>query len=85
MNFDVNMNLFAWQGLIGLLVKLSSGSVVAFRTLHELNISSILKDILSTSDLSHGVPTSQLVGGHCNQVCSFILTLLSFTGAWQHI
>ncbi|KAJ7972450.1 E3 ubiquitin-protein ligase [Quillaja saponaria] len=32
-----------YSGLIGLLVKLSSGSVVAFRTLYELSISSILK------------------------------------------
>ncbi|KAG4996143.1 hypothetical protein JHK85_027582 [Glycine max] len=56
------------QGLIGLLVKLSSGSLVAFRTLYELNISSILREILSTFDLSHGVSTSLLVGGHCNRV-----------------
>lgn len=72
MNFDVVLKLwiyyFAWQGLIGLLVKLSSGSVVAFRTLYELNISITLRDILSAFDLSHGVSTSQLVGGHCNRV-----------------
>ncbi|MCH92349.1 E3 ubiquitin-protein ligase UPL4-like, partial [Trifolium medium] len=67
------------QGLIGLLVKLSSGSVVAFRTLYELNIGSILREILSAFDLSHGVSTSQLVGGHCNRVCGLDLSLfLSF-------
>jgi hypothetical protein len=60
--------------LIGLLVKLSSGSVVAFRTLYELNIGSILREILSAFDLSHGVSTSQLVGGHCNRVCAFDLS-----------
>jgi E3 ubiquitin-protein ligase TRIP12 len=61
--------------LIGLLVKLSSGSVVAFRTLYELNIGSILREILSAFDLSHGVSTSQLVGGHCNRVCGLDLSL----------
>jgi E3 ubiquitin-protein ligase TRIP12 len=77
MNFDVIrlwIYYFAGQGLIGLLVKLSSGSVVAFRTLYELNIGSILREILSAFDLSHGVSTSQLVGGHCNRVCAFDLS-----------
>ncbi|MED6121009.1 E3 ubiquitin-protein ligase upl4 [Stylosanthes scabra] len=45
-------------------LKLTSGSVLAFRTLYELNISSILSDILATSDFSHGLPTSQAVVGH---------------------
>lgn len=58
-----------WQGLIGLLVKLSSGSFVAFRSLYELNISNILKDVLSTYDLSHGISPPDLVDGNCNQVC----------------
>ncbi|KAI4300230.1 hypothetical protein L6164_033628 [Bauhinia variegata] len=65
-----------YNGLVGLLVKLSSGSVVAFRTLYELNISNILKDILSTFDLSHGVSSSHLVGGYCNQVYE-VLKLLN--------
>ncbi|MED6170603.1 E3 ubiquitin-protein ligase upl4 [Stylosanthes scabra] len=64
------------QGLIGMLVKLASGSVLAFRTLYELNISSILRDMLSTSDLSHGLPSSQAVVGHCNQVYE-VLKLLN--------
>ena len=54
---------------MGLLVKLSSGSFVAFRTLYELNISSTLKDVLSSYDLSHGMSSPQLVDGNCNQVC----------------
>lgn len=58
-----------WQGLIGLLVKLSSGSFVAFRSLYELNISSILKDLLSTYDLTHGMSSPHSVDGNCNQVC----------------
>ncbi|KAF5737581.1 hypothetical protein HS088_TW13G00466 [Tripterygium wilfordii] len=57
-----------YNSLIGLLVKLCSGSVLAFKTLHELNISGILKDILSTYDLSHGVSSPSMVDGHCNQV-----------------
>ena len=59
---------FGWQGLIGLLVKLSSGSVVAFKTLYELNISSILKDILTSYDLSHGISSPHVVDGQGNQV-----------------
>ncbi|RVW39675.1 E3 ubiquitin-protein ligase UPL4 [Vitis vinifera] len=59
-----------YTGLIGSLVKLASGSVVAVRTLFELNISSILKDILSTYDLSHGIPSVNMVDGHCNQYAS---------------
>ena len=54
--------------MIGLLVKLSSGSFVAFRSLYELNISSTLKDVLSTYDLSHGMSSPHLVDGNCNQV-----------------
>ncbi|KAK7337028.1 hypothetical protein VNO77_17586 [Canavalia gladiata] len=48
------------NGLITSLVKLASGSVIAFRTLHDLNISTILKDMLSTSELLHGMPLSKL-------------------------
>ncbi|XP_017976957.1 PREDICTED: E3 ubiquitin-protein ligase UPL4 isoform X2 [Theobroma cacao] len=57
-----------YNGLIGLLVKLSSGSFVAFRSLYELNISSILKDLLSTYDLTHGMSSPHSVDGNCNQV-----------------
>ncbi|XP_038695797.1 E3 ubiquitin-protein ligase UPL4-like isoform X1 [Tripterygium wilfordii] len=57
-----------YNSLVGLLVKLCSGSVLAFKTLYELNVSGILKDILSTYDLSHGVSSPYMVDGHCNQV-----------------
>ncbi|CAL5380626.1 unnamed protein product [Camellia sinensis] len=56
-----------YTGLIGLLVTLASGLIVAVRTLFELNISSILKDILSIYDLSHKMPSPNMVDGHCNQ------------------
>ncbi|GFY93356.1 ubiquitin-protein ligase 4 [Actinidia rufa] len=65
-----------YTGLIGLLVKLASGSIVAVRTLFELNITSILKDILSTPDLSHGSVSPNMVDGHCNQVYE-VLKLLN--------
>ncbi|XP_014491916.1 E3 ubiquitin-protein ligase UPL4 isoform X2 [Vigna radiata var. radiata] len=67
-NGQTALSQLIYNGLIGLLVKLSSGSLVAFRILYELNISSIFREILSTFDLSYGVSTSQLVGGHCNRV-----------------
>ncbi|KAF8402768.1 hypothetical protein HHK36_010858 [Tetracentron sinense] len=41
-----------YTGLIGLLARLASSSIVAVRTLSELNISSTLKYILSSYDLS---------------------------------
>ncbi|XP_012082279.1 E3 ubiquitin-protein ligase UPL4 isoform X2 [Jatropha curcas] len=57
-----------YNGLIGLLVKLASGSMVAFRTLYELNISSTLKDMLATYDASHGMSSLYAVDGQSNQV-----------------
>ncbi|XP_019427999.1 PREDICTED: E3 ubiquitin-protein ligase UPL4 [Lupinus angustifolius] len=75
-NGPTTLSRLTYNGLIGLLVKLSSGSVVACRTLHELNISSTLRDLLSTSDLSHGMLTSQPIGGQCNQVFE-VLKLLN--------
>lgn len=53
------------SGLIGILVKLASGSIVAFRTLFELNISNILKDILSAYGRSHGTPSLIMVDSTC--------------------
>lgn len=49
-------------------MKLACGSVEAVRTLFELNISSILKDILCSYDLSHGMHSVNTVDGYCNQV-----------------
>ncbi|KAJ9559067.1 hypothetical protein OSB04_013681 [Centaurea solstitialis] len=63
-------------GLIGLLVKLASGSMVAVRTLFDLNISSILNDILSAYGLSHGMPSPRAVDGHCNQVHEVLKLLI---------
>ncbi|KAL5546226.1 hypothetical protein UlMin_005913 [Ulmus minor] len=66
----------ACNGLLGLLVKLSSGSMVAFRTLYDFNISNLLKDMLSAYDLSHGVSSSHMPDGQCNQVYE-VLKLLN--------
>ncbi|XP_062117154.1 E3 ubiquitin-protein ligase UPL4 isoform X2 [Humulus lupulus] len=62
------LSLPVYNGLLGVLVKLSSGSVVAFKTLFELNISSILKDALSNYDISHGVSSPRTADGQGNQV-----------------
>lgn len=59
---------FVLQGMIGMLVKLSSGSYLGFRTLYELKICIILKDILATYDVPHGVSSPRLADGHCIQV-----------------
>nr|KAJ0193615.1 hypothetical protein LSAT_V11C800415700 [Lactuca sativa] len=64
------------MGLIGLLVKLASGSMVAVKTLFDLNISSILKEILSIYDLSHGVPSPRTIDGHYNQMHEVLKLLI---------
>ncbi|KAL5742867.1 hypothetical protein ACOSP7_029599 [Xanthoceras sorbifolium] len=68
LNSRTSLSQPVYNGLIGLLGKISSGSIVAFKTLYELNISSIIKDILSTYDLSHGMSSPLNVDGHCNQI-----------------
>ncbi|POO01586.1 Coatomer beta subunit [Trema orientale] len=67
-NSRTTLSLPVYNGLLGVLVKLCSGSTLAFRTLFELNISGILKDILSNYDLSHGVSPPHIVDGQGNQV-----------------
>ncbi|CAN7113452.1 unnamed protein product [Brassica rapa subsp. narinosa] len=54
-----------YNGVIGLLRNLSSGSILAFRTLYELNIGYRLKEIISTYDISHSVSST-----HPNNTCS---------------
>ncbi|CAN6332780.1 unnamed protein product [Urochloa humidicola] len=44
------------SNLIGLLAKLACSSLVAVKTLFELNVGSTIKGIFVTSDLSHGMP-----------------------------
>ncbi|XP_024443585.1 E3 ubiquitin-protein ligase UPL4 isoform X2 [Populus trichocarpa] len=68
LNSRTTLSQPVYNGLIGLLVKLSSGSIVAFRTLYELNISSILKDLFATYDLSHGISSPHVIDGQGNQV-----------------
>lgn len=57
-----------YTGLIGMLATLASGSLVAVKTLFELNVSSTMKEILMCSDLSHDIPHSRLSGVHSNQI-----------------
>ncbi|KAK7355710.1 hypothetical protein VNO80_14970 [Phaseolus coccineus] len=75
-NGQTTLSQLTYNGLVGLLVKLSSGSLVAFRTLYELNISSILRDILCTFDLTNEVSRSQQIGGNCYWVYE-VLDLLN--------
>ncbi|CAI9283864.1 unnamed protein product [Lactuca saligna] len=63
-------------GLIGLLVKLTYGSMVAVKTLFDLNICSILKEIFSIYDLSHGVPSPRTIDGHYNQMHEVLKLLI---------
>ncbi|XP_068492521.1 E3 ubiquitin-protein ligase UPL4-like [Phaseolus vulgaris] len=63
-NGQTTLSQLTYNGLVGLLVKLSSGSLAAFKTLYELNISRILKDILCTFDLTNEVSRSQQIGGN---------------------
>ncbi|XP_057778989.1 E3 ubiquitin-protein ligase UPL4 [Salvia miltiorrhiza] len=76
LNSRTTLSRPTYIGLIGLLVKLATGSTVAFRTLFELNISSIVKDMLSTYDLAHGIQSTPLVDGHQSQI-NEVLKLLN--------
>ncbi|KOM34800.1 hypothetical protein LR48_Vigan02g095000 [Vigna angularis] len=73
---QTTLSELTYYGLVGLLVKLSSRSFVAFRKLYELNISSTLIDILSTFELTNEVSMSQQIGGNCNWV-NEVLKLLN--------
>ncbi|XP_023005684.1 E3 ubiquitin-protein ligase UPL4-like isoform X2 [Cucurbita maxima] len=77
LNSRTTLSQTTYNDLLGVLVKLSSGSTVAFKTLYELNISNTLKDILSAYNLSHGMSSScSVVDGQRNQVCE-VLKLLN--------
>ncbi|XP_050227305.1 E3 ubiquitin-protein ligase UPL4 isoform X2 [Mercurialis annua] len=68
LNGRTTLSQLIFNGLLGLLVKLASGSLAAFRSLYELNISSTLKDILSAYDVTHGMSSLYTVDGQSNQV-----------------
>ncbi|XP_047978352.1 E3 ubiquitin-protein ligase UPL4 [Salvia hispanica] len=76
LNSRTTLSQPTYIGLIGLLIKLATGSTVAFRTLFELNISTIVKDMLSTYDLAHGMQSTSLVDGHQSQI-NEVLKLLN--------
>ncbi|XP_072953939.1 E3 ubiquitin-protein ligase UPL4 [Typha angustifolia] len=67
-NIRVSLNQTTCSNLISLLTKLASSSVMAVKTLFELNIGSTLRGILVASDLSHGTPYSLLEDAQFNQV-----------------
>lgn len=55
-------------GLIGLLTKLATSSLLAVRTLFQLNVSNTLRGILMASDVSRGTTYSALQDTQSNQV-----------------
>lgn len=71
--------LYLLQGLIGFLTKLATRSLLAVRTLFELNISSILKGVLMASDLSHSNSYSSLQEPQSNQVFSTTFLVYMFS------
>ncbi|KAK4776672.1 hypothetical protein SAY86_005360 [Trapa natans] len=75
LNGRATMSQATYNDMIGMLAELSCGSANAFRTLHELNISSILKFVLSTGDISHGTSSHHLANRQNIQVLE-ILKLL---------
>ncbi|KAL4560548.1 hypothetical protein LXL04_032701 [Taraxacum kok-saghyz] len=76
LNSHTTLSHSVHTGLIGLLVKLASGSMVAVKTLFDLNISRILKEILSIYDVSHGLPSPRTNDGHCNQMHEVLKLLI---------
>ncbi|GAB2272343.1 E3 ubiquitin-protein ligase upl4 [Dionaea muscipula] len=76
LNCRVNLSKSVHIGLIGLLAKFASGSADAVRILFELNIGSILRDMLSSYNLLHGLPSSCRADKDFNQVHE-ILKLLN--------
>ncbi|KAJ4911554.1 E3 ubiquitin-protein ligase UPL4 [Raphanus sativus] len=68
LNSRTTLSQPVYNGVIGLLRKLSSGSTLAFRTLYELNIGYRLKEIISTYDISHSVSSTQPINACSNQV-----------------
>ncbi|CAD6266207.1 unnamed protein product [Miscanthus lutarioriparius] len=64
------------SNLIGLLAKLACTSLVAVKSLFELGVSSTIKGILITSDISHGMPYLPLEKQN-NQVGLFTSLLLA--------
>ncbi|KAL2481452.1 E3 ubiquitin-protein ligase UPL4 [Abeliophyllum distichum] len=73
---QITLSQPTYLGLIRSLVKLVSGSTVALKSLFDFNISGILKDMLSTYDLSHGMQSTSMVDGHHSQMHT-VLKLLN--------
>ncbi|CAH2074396.1 unnamed protein product [Thlaspi arvense] len=68
LNSRTTLSQPVYNGVIGLLRKLSSGSTLAFKTLYELNIGYRLKEIMSTYDISHSVASTHPINACSNQV-----------------
>ncbi|CAH8269838.1 unnamed protein product [Arabidopsis lyrata] len=68
LNSRTTLSQPVYNGVIGLLRKLSSGSTLAFRTLYELNIGYRLKEIMSMYDISHSMSSTHPINACSNQV-----------------
>lgn len=68
LNSRTTLSPSTYVGLLGSLVKLASGSNLAFRTLFELNISHILKEIIPVCNLPRGAPSVVKADDLYNQV-----------------
>ncbi|CAN8257322.1 unnamed protein product [Cochlearia groenlandica] len=68
LNSHTTLSQPVYNGVIGLLRKLSSGSTLAFKSLYELNIGYRLKEIMSTYDISHTVSSTHPMNACSNQM-----------------
>ncbi|KAG1365699.1 E3 ubiquitin-protein ligase UPL4 [Cocos nucifera] len=64
----ISLSQATYTVFLSLLTKLATSSLIAVRTLFELNISSILRNILMASDLSHGTPCPPFEDVQSNQM-----------------
>ncbi|XP_010423798.1 PREDICTED: E3 ubiquitin-protein ligase UPL4 isoform X1 [Camelina sativa] len=80
LNSRTTLSQPVYNGVIGLLRKLSSGSTLAFRTLYELNIGYRLKEIMSTYDISHSVSSTHVINAcssnQVHEVLKLVIELL---------
>uniref|UniRef100_A0A803N3D8 HECT-type E3 ubiquitin transferase n=1 Tax=Chenopodium quinoa TaxID=63459 RepID=A0A803N3D8_CHEQI len=67
-NSRITLSQPTYTGLVGLVAKIASRSADAVRTLFELKIGRIVKDVLSNSDVSHVTPSPRTKDSNCSLV-----------------
>ncbi|XP_021751622.1 E3 ubiquitin-protein ligase UPL4-like isoform X2 [Chenopodium quinoa] len=68
LNSRITLSQPTYTGLVGLVAKIASRSADAVRTLFELNIGRIVKDVLSNSDNSRVTPSPRTKDSNCSLV-----------------